>query len=108
MGSSKPSLTKFRKSSFTNAMAVYAANLTTTDARLRNLDDLSACSILASMTKKFGSAPFDVLAVDRDLRELPLSMRKMNLKQLLARRLEGIFVNPWRVAMALATTITRG
>ena len=60
------------------------------------------------MTKKFSSAPFDVLAVGRDLRELPLSMRKMNLKQLLARRREGIFINPWRVAMAPATTITGG
>ncbi|WP_247521095.1 carbamoyltransferase C-terminal domain-containing protein [Bradyrhizobium sp. 190] len=28
------------QSSFTNAMAVYAANLTTTDDRLRNLDHL--------------------------------------------------------------------
>jgi ATP-dependent DNA ligase len=37
------------------------------------------------MTKKFSSAAFDVLAVGgKDLRKLPLSMRKINLEQLLA------------------------
>jgi bifunctional non-homologous end joining protein LigD len=30
-----------------------------------------------------------------DLRDLPLSMRKTNLERLLARRPEGIFVNPF-------------
>jgi bifunctional non-homologous end joining protein LigD len=30
-----------------------------------------------------------------DLRKLPLSMRKANLERLLARRPEGIFVNPF-------------
>jgi ATP-dependent DNA ligase len=39
---------------------------------------------------------FDVLATDGDdLRKLPLSMRKDNLERLLARRPEGIFVNPF-------------
>ena len=39
---------------------------------------------------------FDVLAMDGgDLRKLPLSMRKANLARLLARRPEGIFVNPF-------------
>ena len=37
-----------------------------------------------------------VLAIDGDdLRKLPLSMRKANLERLLARRPEGIFVNPF-------------
>ncbi|WP_338821970.1 DNA ligase [Bradyrhizobium septentrionale] len=37
---------------------------------------------------------FDILALDGDdLRDLPLSMRKTNLQQLLARRPEGIFVS---------------
>jgi len=39
---------------------------------------------------------FDVLALDgEDLRGLPLSMRKINLGQLLARRPDGIFVAPF-------------
>jgi ATP-dependent DNA ligase len=39
---------------------------------------------------------FDVLAMDGDdLRRLPLSMRKANLERLLARRPEGIFLNPF-------------
>jgi len=39
---------------------------------------------------------FDVLALDGDdLRKLPLSMRKANLARLLARRPDGIFVNPF-------------
>jgi bifunctional non-homologous end joining protein LigD len=39
---------------------------------------------------------FDVLAMDGDdLRRLPLSMRKANLERLLARRPEGIFINPF-------------
>jgi bifunctional non-homologous end joining protein LigD len=39
---------------------------------------------------------FDILALDGDdLRKLPLSMRKTNLDRLLARRPEGIFVNPF-------------
>ena len=39
---------------------------------------------------------FDVLAMDGDdLRRLPLSMRKTNLARLLARRPEGIFINPF-------------
>ena len=39
---------------------------------------------------------FDVLAMDGDdLRKLPLTMRKTNLARLLARRPEGIFVNPF-------------
>ena len=39
---------------------------------------------------------FDVLALDGDdLRSLPLSMRKSNLERLLARRPEGIFINPF-------------
>jgi ATP-dependent DNA ligase len=39
---------------------------------------------------------FDVLAMDGDdLRNLPLSTRKTNLERLLARRPEGIFVNPF-------------
>jgi ATP-dependent DNA ligase len=39
---------------------------------------------------------FDVLALDADdLRKLPLSMRKTNLARLLARRPDGIFVNPF-------------
>jgi bifunctional non-homologous end joining protein LigD len=39
---------------------------------------------------------FDIL-VERgdDLRKLPLSMRKANLERLLARRPEGIFINPF-------------
>jgi len=41
---------------------------------------------------------FDVLAMDgNDLRKLPLSMRKTNLERLLARRPEGIFVNPFEL-----------
>jgi ATP-dependent DNA ligase len=39
---------------------------------------------------------FDILAEGGDdLRQLPLSMRKANLERLLARRPEGIFVNPF-------------
>jgi ATP-dependent DNA ligase len=39
---------------------------------------------------------FDVLAMDGDdLRKPPLSMRKTNLERLVARRPEGIFVNPF-------------
>jgi bifunctional non-homologous end joining protein LigD len=39
---------------------------------------------------------FDILAEGGDdLRKLPLSMRKTNLERLLARRPEGIFVNPF-------------
>jgi bifunctional non-homologous end joining protein LigD len=39
---------------------------------------------------------FDILAEDGDdLRKLPLSMRKANLERLLARRPEGVFVNPF-------------
>jgi len=39
---------------------------------------------------------FDILALDGDdLRKLPLSMRKTNLERPLARRPEGIFVNPF-------------
>jgi bifunctional non-homologous end joining protein LigD len=39
---------------------------------------------------------FDILVEGRDdLRHLPLSMRKTNLERLLARRPEGIFVNPF-------------
>jgi hypothetical protein len=61
------------------------------------------------MTKKFGSAAFDVLAVGgKELRKLPLSMRKMDLEQLLARRPEGVFINPWRVAMAHNRWNSRG
>jgi len=36
---------------------------------------------------------FDVLAMDGDLRDLPLSMRKANLQRLLARRPDGIFLS---------------
>ena len=37
---------------------------------------------------------FDILALDGDdLRDLPLSMRKANLQQLLARRTDGIFLS---------------
>jgi bifunctional non-homologous end joining protein LigD len=39
---------------------------------------------------------FDIMVLDgEDLRKLPLSMRKTNLERLLARRPEGIFVNPF-------------
>ena len=39
---------------------------------------------------------FDVLAMDgEDLRQLPLSQRKINLARLLARRPDGIFVAPF-------------
>jgi bifunctional non-homologous end joining protein LigD len=39
---------------------------------------------------------FDILAEGGDdLRKLPLSMRKANLERLLARRPEGIFINPF-------------
>ena len=39
---------------------------------------------------------FDILAEGGDdLRKLPLSMRKASLERLLARRPEGIFVNPF-------------
>jgi ATP-dependent DNA ligase len=39
---------------------------------------------------------FDVLAMDGDdMRRLPLHLRKANLERLLARRPEGIFVNPF-------------
>jgi len=39
---------------------------------------------------------FDILALDGDdLRRLPLSLRKTNLAQLLARRPDGIFVAPF-------------
>ena len=39
---------------------------------------------------------FDILVEgDDDLRKLPLLMRKANLERLLARRPEGIFVNPF-------------
>jgi hypothetical protein len=40
---------------------------------------------------------FDMLAGDGDdMRQLPLSMRKVNLARLLARRTEGIFIAPIR------------
>jgi hypothetical protein len=45
-----------------------------------------------------------LLAVD-DLRELPLSMRKANLERLLARRPEGIFVNPFERGGASMTMV---
>ncbi|WP_334434666.1 ATP-dependent DNA ligase [Bradyrhizobium sp. AZCC 1610] len=49
---------------------------------------------------------FDVLAAGgADLRKLPLSTRKMDLEQLLARRPEGVFSIHGRVA---ETTITGG
>jgi ATP-dependent DNA ligase len=39
---------------------------------------------------------FDILGeAGDDLRRLPLSMRKTNLERLLARRPEGVFVNPF-------------
>ncbi len=39
---------------------------------------------------------FDIMALDGDdLRKLPLTVRKTNLERLLARRPEGIFVNPF-------------
>jgi len=39
---------------------------------------------------------FDILVEGGDdLRRLPLSMRKANLERLLARRPEGIFINPF-------------
>ena len=38
---------------------------------------------------------FDILVDGDDVRKLPLSMRKANLQRLLARRQEGIFVNPF-------------
>jgi len=39
---------------------------------------------------------FDILAEGGDdLRKLPLSMRKVNLERLLARRPEGVFINPF-------------
>jgi ATP-dependent DNA ligase len=39
---------------------------------------------------------FDVLAIDGDdVRKLPLAMRKANLERLLARRPDGIFINPF-------------
>ena len=42
---------------------------------------------------------FDILALDgEDLRHLPLSMRKTNFSQLLARRPDGIFVAPFEQA----------
>ncbi|WP_346732898.1 ATP-dependent DNA ligase [Bradyrhizobium sp. 195] len=41
---------------------------------------------------------FDILAEDGDdLRMLPLSMRKVNLERLLARRPEGVFINPFEL-----------
>src|SRR6202161_4088380 len=41
---------------------------------------------------------FDCLALEGDdLRKLPLSMRKTNLARLLARRPDGIFVNPFEI-----------
>ena len=40
---------------------------------------------------------FDILVEGGDdLRRLPLHLRKTNLERLLARRPEGIFVNPFR------------
>ena len=39
---------------------------------------------------------FDIMALDGDdLRKLPLHLRKTNLDRLLARRPEGVFVNPF-------------
>jgi bifunctional non-homologous end joining protein LigD len=39
---------------------------------------------------------FDILADNgEDVRKLPLSMRKLNLERLLARRAQGIFVAPF-------------
>jgi bifunctional non-homologous end joining protein LigD len=41
---------------------------------------------------------FDVLTMDgQDLRDLPLSMRKTNLARLLARRPDGILINPFEL-----------
>jgi bifunctional non-homologous end joining protein LigD len=40
---------------------------------------------------------FDVLALDGDdLRQLPLHLRKNHLARLLARRIDGIFINPFK------------
>jgi bifunctional non-homologous end joining protein LigD len=41
---------------------------------------------------------FDVLAMNGDLRRLPLSMRKANLQRLLSRRPDGIFVSDFEQA----------
>jgi bifunctional non-homologous end joining protein LigD len=38
---------------------------------------------------------FDIMALDGNLRDLTLSLRKTNLARLLARRPEGIFVAPF-------------
>jgi bifunctional non-homologous end joining protein LigD len=41
---------------------------------------------------------FDVLLVDgEDVRDLPLSMRKVNLERLLRGRPDGIFINPFEI-----------
>jgi len=41
---------------------------------------------------------FDVLAVDgKDVRDLPLAMRKADLERLLCGRPDGIFINPFEI-----------
>ena len=51
---------------------------------------------------------FDILALDgEDLRGLPLSMRKQNLAQLLARRPDGIFVAPFEQGEIGPDTVSR-
>jgi bifunctional non-homologous end joining protein LigD len=52
----------------------------------------------ASTIRKSSFAPFDVLAMDgKDLRDLPLSMRKGNLVRLLRGRPDRMFINPFEV-----------
>ena len=66
------------------------------EAIIRGVDGYSDFNALHS--GKYGDEvellAFDILALDGDdLRNLPLSMRKVNLQRLLARRPDGIFVS---------------
>jgi ATP-dependent DNA ligase len=52
---------------------------------------------------------FDVLAIDgEDVRELPLSMRKVHLDRLLRSRPDGIFINPFEIGGIRSRSIPGG
>jgi bifunctional non-homologous end joining protein LigD len=67
------------------------------EAVILGVDGISDFNALHSGRHNEGAAlRLDVLAMDGDdLRRLPLSMRKVNLARLLARRPEGIFLSPF-------------
>jgi bifunctional non-homologous end joining protein LigD len=68
------------------------------EAVVRGVDGISDFNALHSRQHddEVQFCAFDILALDGDgLRKLPLSMRKTNLDRPLARRPEGVFINPF-------------